>query len=65
MSTHKHEDVEYTSLASLDRDKLVDFLEHKVRLYISATKASISDQEYIRSLHSEIEAIQAEIKRRL
>ena len=53
------------ALSVLEYDTLIDVLEQKVRVYLSASKTDIADKEFIEQIHAEILSIQAEVKKRL
>jgi hypothetical protein len=53
------------SLASLDKFELIDLLQNKTLLLVTATLAKVKDKEYIRSMRKDVEDIQLEIKSRM
>ena len=53
------------TLTSIDKDQLIDMLQHKTQLLLTARTAKLIDKEYTQLLRKEVENIQAEIKRRM
>ena len=53
------------NLTSLDNNVLIDLLAHKTRLLLAAVATRLPDRNYIQQLNSEVEALQAETKRRM
>ena len=53
------------TLSSIDKDQLIDMLQHKTQLLLTARLAKVVDKEYTLLLRKEVENIQAEIKRRM
>jgi hypothetical protein len=57
--------VSHQILAPMNNDMLLDILAHKTRLLMAATVAKLPDSSYIQALTSEVEIVQAEIKKRM
>lgn len=53
------------TLTSIDKDQLIDMLQHKTQLLLTARLAKFVDKQYTQLLRKEVENIQAEIKRRM
>ena len=49
-------------LSVLDKAQLVDLLQHKTHLLVTARITRIQDQVYLKTLQKEVEVIQAAIK---
>ena len=51
-------------LFSLDKAQLIDLLQHKTHLLVTARISRIQDQVYLKNLQKEVGIIQAAIKTR-
>jgi hypothetical protein len=53
------------NFSSLEKSQLIDLLQHKTELLVTATLGRNPDKEYIRLIRKEVEEIQHEIKKRM
>ena len=56
--------ITYETASSLDKESLIDLLQHRTKLLLSATTEGFPDRGYILRLKSEVETLQEEIKSR-
>ena len=52
------------SLSSLDKNALIDLLQHRTMLLLSASTLFVPDRDYIKVLIREVQEIQEEVKSR-